>query len=228
MDDVTTVSLAVTARLVQRWTTCYTAGLDRRVADEKAAEIVSDLSEHLHSRRHDGFENDRIAREQLWRHVRGMPSDLAWRHDRLMSGYRGTPIVRGVVLIAAMVSSTLVVGFQFLFAAYVLGATSVADQTYLLGGMHYYGEEVGNPIFASVLVLIATAHLAACLARPVAPVVANVLAAVFASWWVMWFWLRVWPIALVVIAASIVDLALRASNAGRPTAAANPCDAAGM
>ena len=91
------------------------------------------------------------------------------------------------------------------------GDSSIADRAYVLGGMDYYGDFVGQqPIFAGVLIALAVVLLVACVFRSVAALSMNVMTITISLWWVMWFWLRMWPIALIAIFAATLDIVLRA------------------
>ena len=105
--------------------------------------------------------------------------------------------------------------FHFVFAAYMLANTSLAEQRFL-GGLDNYAEEVGRPV-ASVIAALVIASLgvvllAAGLARPVSPIIANATTIAIAAVAVLFFWLGAWPVALVAVLGSTVDLAIRTPN----------------
>ena len=62
---------------VRWWTARYTRGLRLDVRERRIAEIASDLHEQSSSTEHSG--HPRLAAAVVWRAVRGMPADLAWR-----------------------------------------------------------------------------------------------------------------------------------------------------
>ncbi len=66
-------------RLVHWWVALYTGGLPTQVADRRCLEIESDLHDHQVTLLADGYAPRSIAVHILYRCVRGMPSDLAWR-----------------------------------------------------------------------------------------------------------------------------------------------------
>jgi hypothetical protein len=51
---------------------------------------------------------------------------------------------------------------------------------------------------------------AAC--RPVSPLIANIAAIAISSWSVLFFWLGVWPLALLVVIGSMIDLTSRTAS----------------
>ncbi len=92
--------------------------------------------------------------------------------------------------------------FHFVFAAYMLGNTSLAEQRFL-GGLENYADEVGRPV-ASVIAALVIASLgvvllAAGLARPVSPIIVNATTIAMAAVAAMFFWLDAWPVALVAV-----------------------------
>lgn len=70
---------------VLAWCHWYTADLPDDVAAERRAELASDLFEE---REHSGA---RATGSILWRAVRGIPADLAWRGARLRRAALGAP-----------------------------------------------------------------------------------------------------------------------------------------
>ncbi|MBM7504086.1 hypothetical protein ACFPER_11410 [Agromyces aurantiacus] len=70
---------------VLAWCRWYTADLPDEVAAERRAELASDLFEE---REHSGA---RATPSILWRAVRGIPADLAWRGARLRRAAIGAP-----------------------------------------------------------------------------------------------------------------------------------------
>ncbi|WP_136708999.1 hypothetical protein [Agromyces sp. H66] len=77
---------------VLAWCRWYTADLPEDVAAERRAELASDLYEE---REHAGA---RATGSILWRAIRGIPADLAWRGSRLRRAALGAP--RGTFPIA--------------------------------------------------------------------------------------------------------------------------------
>ena len=204
-------------RTVRWWARRYTAGLPHPYGAERRAEIDSDLAEHHLARRADGWTHRRISRERLTRLARGAPADLAWRHELL---HRATNrVLAGATGAATTAASLLVAAFHFLFAAYLLGTTSLAERRFL-GGLDAYAEEVGRPvasvIAATVIGGLGLVLMVAAVTRPVSPLIANAVTISVASLSVMFFWLGVWPVALVAVAGSVTDLALRCSQATPP------------
>jgi hypothetical protein len=183
------------------------------VAAERRAEIDSDLAEHAHCRTVDGWTSPRIARERLWRLTRGMPADVGWRRDVLVPVARSLPIVRAAVATLALAA------FHAAFAAYLLGATWLADRA-LLGGIEAYADEVHRPVAATIAaVIISTLGLVLFIGgvtRGVSPLLANVATVAVASLSVMFFWLGMAPIALAAIGGAIADAALRAPSFTAP------------
>ena len=124
-------------------------------------------------------------------------------------------LVRVSVLSVTSAATLTLALFHFAFAAYVLGNTSLAEQRFL-GGLDNYAEEVGRPvasvIAAFIIASLGVVLLAAGLARPISPIIANAATVSAASLAIMFFWLGAWPIALVAVVGSTVDLATRTPN----------------
>jgi hypothetical protein len=198
--------------MVNRWTALYTAGLPGSIGAERRAEIASDAAEHRCARLDDAWSGRRIARERLWRTLRGAPADLAWRYEVLAAGSRSYSVIRSVVLLVATASSLAVAAFHTAFAAYLLGADHLAERPFL-GGLGSYADEVGSdaaPVAAGIILALGVVLLVAGLVRPVAPLAANIATMAIAVWSVLWFWLGVAPLGIVAVAAAITDMALRA------------------
>lgn len=211
-------------RFARWWVRRYTAGLRSHETTARRAEIDSDLSEHARYRQLSGWTSKQISRERLRRLLRGMAADVSWRHEIVA----GQCSVRGLVRVSVMsitsVASVMLAIYQFAFAAYLLGSASLADQPFL-GGLENYADEVGRPIASVVAALVlaglGAVVLAATLARPISPVMANVATIPSAAVAVMWFWLGIWPIGIVAVLGSVLDLASRA-----PTQAPQAADQA--
>jgi hypothetical protein len=203
-------------RFARWWVQRYTAGLAPHQAEPRRAEIDSDIAEHQRCRELDGWTPGQISTERATRLMGGMVSDLGWRHDILTSQARLRSFVRVSLLCVTSLAALVVATFHAAFAAYVLGSTSVADQTFL-GGLASYADEVGRPVASPVAALIigtlGVVLLVAAIARPVSPMMANVLTIWAATPAVLFFWLGVWPIAVIAIIGSVADLAIRTSHA---------------
>ena len=97
------------AGLVLRWAEIYTRGLDPVAAGTRRDELASDVWEHA-------AHAPRAGAAILWRAIRGVPADLAWRHDerRRVRGLlpRSQQIVSGGigVLVVAAASALIVFG----------------------------------------------------------------------------------------------------------------------
>ncbi len=61
------------------WTLRITAGLPRRIGEDRRAELVSDLWEHADAADRARQPQWRLALSILMRTLRGVPADLAWR-----------------------------------------------------------------------------------------------------------------------------------------------------
>lgn len=95
------------AELILRWCDVYTRGLSPAVAGDRRDELASDLWEHA-------AHEPRAAGAMLSRAVRGVPADLAWRHEQRRAARRLVPIetrvVGGVVAwLVALAASVLIV-----------------------------------------------------------------------------------------------------------------------
>ena len=202
-------------RFARWWVHRYTAGLPNHESLSRRAEIDSDLAEHAQCRERDGWTPKQITRERLRRLVGGMAADLGWRHELVTGQCQTRGLVRVSVLSVTSVAAVTLAMFHFVFAAYMLGNTSLAEQRFL-SGLDNYAEEVGRPvasvIAAFIIAGLGVVLLAAGLARPVSPVIANAATIAIAGVAVMFFWLGAWPVALVAVVGSTVDLATRTPN----------------
>ncbi|HUP73541.1 MAG TPA: hypothetical protein VM282_10930 [Acidimicrobiales bacterium] len=200
-------------RLARYWTHWYTAGLPPAVAMQRRAEIDSDHAEHTHARQLDGWSPGRIAREQRWRLVRGVTADLGWRRDVLRPAFRSNPATRTAVVAVTSMASLLLAAFHVAFAAYLLGATWLAERS-LLGGLDAYADEVGRPIASTIAAVIigslGAVLLISAFTRNVSPLLSNATTVCVAGCSVLFFWLGMAPVGLVAIAGSTLDAALRA------------------
>ncbi|HEY8318507.1 MAG TPA: hypothetical protein VIG76_06715 [Amnibacterium sp.] len=73
------------------WTLRITIGLPRRIAEDRRAELVSDLWEQADAAARAGQPQWRLALSVLMRTLRGMPADLAWRAGVLRTAPRTAP-----------------------------------------------------------------------------------------------------------------------------------------
>ena len=199
-------------RIVRWWVQRYTAGLPDLVGASRRAEIDSDLAEHAHDRKSDGWSAKQISRERRSRLVRGMFADLSWRHELITGRCRVRGLVRVSVLSVTSIAAVTLAMFHFVFAAYLLGNISLAERRFL-GGIDNYAEEVDRPVASVVAALVIACLglvlLAAGLARPIAPITANAATIAVAMMTALFFWLGAWPIALVALVGSGADLAIR-------------------
>ncbi len=197
------------------WVQRYTAGLPGNECVSRRAEIDSDLAEHAQCRELDGWAPSRITRERIRRLVGGMTADLRWRHELVTGHCQTRTLVRMSVLSLTSLAAVTLAVFHFVFAAYMLGNTSLAEQRFL-SGLDSYAEEVGRPVasvFAALIIAgLGVVLLAAGLARPVSPVIANAATIAIAGIAVMFFWLGAWPVALFAVLGSAFDLATRTPN----------------
>lgn len=203
-------------RLVRWWAHRYTAGLDRRTAAFRCAEIDSDLVEHDRARCEAGWPASRIERERMRRLLAGIPADIGWRHDRLR--LRAHRVVASITLSVTTMFQPLLAAYYVAFAAYLLGGSALADQQvwgrFPLRGFDGYADEAGSSGAALVLAGLGLLLVLAAAMRPISPVVANVVTIPSAVLAVMFFWLGVWAVGLIVLAGAATDLAIRAV---RPT-----------
>lgn len=199
-----------TTRFARWWARRYTAGLPDHARAVRRTEIDSDLAEHARYRTLDGWTPRQIRNERLRRLVRGMPADVGWRHEVVTRHARAPGLVRASVLSVTSTATAILAVFHFAFAAYLLGNTSLSDQRFL-GGLDNYADEVGRPvasvIAASVIAGLGLVLLTAAVARPISPVVANAVTLAIAGSTALFFWLGAWPVALIAVLGSVVDLA---------------------
>ena len=202
-------------RFARWWVQRYTAGLPDHESVSRRAEIDSDLAEHAQCRERDGWTSKQIARERLRRLVGGMAADLSWRHELVTGNCQTRVLIRVSVVSVTSVAAVTLAMFHFVFAAYMLGNTTLAEQRFL-GGLDNYADEVGRPVASVIAALVipslGVVLLAAGLARPVSPIIANATTIAIAAVAVMFFWLGAWPVALVAVLGSTVDLAIRTPN----------------
>lgn len=200
-------------RVTLWWVRRYTAGLRADLVSARRAEVDSDLAEHQINREADGWEAKKIARERRSRLARGIANDVGWRRDALRP--RSERSWHLVVSSLTGLGSILLATFHIMFAAYMLGAISLADKRFL-GGLANYADEVGrpiaSPIAATIIGSLGLVLVVAALARPISPLVSNLATVGVAMWSVLWFWLGVWPVGLIVIIGSTIDLATRTSE----------------
>ena len=203
-------------RFARWWVRRYTAGLAPGQAGARRAEIDSDLAEHEQFRRLGGRSPRRIQRERLVRLIGGMPADVGWRRDVLRR--RTNRYLQAAVASVSGLAALLLAGFYFVFAAYMLGHTSVAERRFF-GGLASYADEVGRPIAspsaATIIASLGLVLVVAAFARPISPTMANVVTIAAASWSILFFWLGVWPIGVIAVIASAIDLATRTSNSAQ-------------
>jgi hypothetical protein len=202
------------------WTRRYTVGLPGPLTGSRRAEITSDLAEHAHLRRGEGWPAGRIARERLGRLGRGVPADLVWRGEVLADASRSTGAVRSLVIAVTSVASVMLAVFCAAFALYVSGSVALADRA-LLHGLANYADVVDHgvdsTIAAVVLAGLSVSLLVSAVARPISPLVANVATFPVAILAVLWFWLGISPLGLVVVAGAATDMGLRAPDLARPS-----------
>lgn len=95
--------------MILRWCDLYTRGLSPAVAGDRRDELASDLWEHA-------AHEPRAGAAMISRALRGMPADLAWRHDQRRGARRelpiGTRILGGglAAMVAAMASALIGLG----------------------------------------------------------------------------------------------------------------------
>jgi len=77
---------------IHLWVRLYTLGLDRVTADERWAELESDLWEQLRSESEQGSERARVAASIWARWLLRIPDDLIWRaeHVAISRGHRSS------------------------------------------------------------------------------------------------------------------------------------------
>ncbi len=108
--------------LVLRWCDFYTRDLDPAIATGRRDELRSDLWEH--ARWSEGKSGGAI----LWRAIRGVPADLAWRHEQRVAAARLVPMGRRVLGAGV---ATLSVGAASLLIA--LGVVTLARRAWAVG-----------------------------------------------------------------------------------------------
>ena len=120
-----------TSELILRWCEVYTRGLSPAIAGERRDELASDLWEHAAA-------EPRPAASMLSRAIRGVPADLAWRHEQRRAEARLLPrstrviggSIRALVLLAASSLITLgVVAIARTAAAVASGTVRPGSET---------------------------------------------------------------------------------------------------
>lgn len=81
MNASTTSSSARLA--VERWCNFYTQGLSAEAASERREELGADMLDQVDWARAHGHASGAIGRAIIWRALKGVPADLAWRHAQL-------------------------------------------------------------------------------------------------------------------------------------------------
>lgn len=95
--------------LILRWCEVYTRGLSPAIAGDRRDELASDLWEHAAA-------EPRATGAMLSRAIRGVPADLAWRHEQRRAAQRLVPLETRVVggavawLVVLAASSLIVLG----------------------------------------------------------------------------------------------------------------------
>ncbi len=207
-------------RFARWWVRSYTAGLPDHARVSRRAEIDSDLAEHSRCRESDDWSSTQIMRERRRRLVRGALADLRWRHEVINDECNVRSFVRVSVASVTSIATVALATFHVAFAAYMLGGTSLAERPFL-GGIDSYADEVGRPVASAIAAVIlgslGLVLFAAAIARPVSPLIANVVTLAISPLAIMFFWLGMWPVGIVAIFGSVVDLAIRTPNLTHPS-----------
>jgi hypothetical protein len=87
--------------LVVRWVRLYTRRLSEPIAERRAEEISADLYDHVAFERARGTADRAIALSVLSRMARGVPADVAWRHN--VHSVKGDPMRPFVGLLLAAI-----------------------------------------------------------------------------------------------------------------------------
>lgn len=201
--------------LVRWWACRYTAGLDPVTAASRRAEIDSDLAEHEQFRRDAGWSTTRLSQERLRRTLAGVPADIGWRYDRLRHSTSRHRVTSALGLATTAAQLALAVYF-FAFAAYLVGNTGLAHRqvfgTSVLAGFENYADAPGATTAASIIGALGLVLALSAVARPISPIVSNAATIPIAMLATLFFWLGIWPLAVLVLVGSAVDLALRAHH----------------
>ena len=93
--------------VVLRWCDFYTRDLDPLIATGRRDELRSDLWEHAR------WSKGKSGGPILWRAIRGVPADLAWRHEQRVAAARLVPMATrvlgaGVATLSAAAASLLI------------------------------------------------------------------------------------------------------------------------
>src|SRR5262245_41464605 len=115
-----------TERLTLRWVGCYTRGLPPSVRDARRDEIASDLWEHR-AASGTGFAADAAIASRA---IRGITSDLSWRHAQRRGGPRA--LVRPAL--RAFGWATAATAYLLVLATHGWAATALV-------GLDLYGED---------------------------------------------------------------------------------------
>jgi len=174
---------------VLRWVDRYSKGLPLPVAEERRAELESDLHEHAVARR-DELSPSALAREIRGRSLRGIPADLAWR-DREMrrfraarlttmtpSELRATSRLQHLLYIAAGVLAVP----GFVVAVRIAITTNVGTPGHAPG---HYGEPTqAVPVFVAVGVALAAVAFLINTSTRAFGVIALSISALMLNWFV--------------------------------------------
>ena len=193
------------------WLCWYTSGLPTELREDRRAEIRSDLAEHEDYRSGDGWGARRIERERLLRTILGVPADLRWRRETLVSPRLVDP--SGPLSAAwtwtrwewPTLAGLALGSFYLLFALYVAGI-GVLEGTPILS-LFSLDDLSGRPIGAGIVAALGIAVIAASVARLLLSQTAALVLGCAAVPAFPFFWM-VLPtvLAIVVILGASLDL----------------------
>lgn len=199
------------ARIGQRWARLYTSGLPAQEADQRRAEILSDLWEHHSDAVQSGHSQLRHNLEVIERVLSGIPADLSWRRGIQRSRRRldtGDPMTTQQTLprstLALIVLAGLGIIAPFPFLALLGTGLKTAEVLWVLGSITLAG-------------LLAVGLFLRLLTDKVALSTMLLVVGAFAPS-AAWFWLP--PVYLLTAAVVIVALiTVRNRRIAQPSAA---------
>jgi hypothetical protein len=190
-------------RVCTAWVRWYTRRLPVHVADERRAEIASDLWEHRRHATDLGHTRTRHELEVIGRSLSGIPADLSWRRRVLRSQTRPGPGVSMTTSLTASRSGVLLTVLAVLGLG--LAATTMP---FLLAAGFYDGIDVEGIVWVLVTLVFAVPLLIGLIRgeRGTEPSTALLVIGSPAPS-IAWLWLP--PVWLLTIAIAVTALVSR-------------------
>jgi hypothetical protein len=187
------------ARVVLTWVALYTRGLPAQLADDRRAEIESDLWEASVAAVAHGPPLP-MGGQRLGRLVRGIPADLAWRFE-----HRHAHRTREVVMRPSILEWVLLLGAGLLCAvALAGGAVAAIDPN--------DDWDSWGPVAAFAAGVLGLIGLTLSVSRPAAGLGVVIVAVVIGTATMPWLW----PFTLLVLLAAFARWAITRGYGATP------------